>query len=44
MAAAPNRGDVVLTPPWRRLRRREDLASLDPELEGWEATRALLAG
>jgi len=44
VAAAPNRGDVVLTPPWRRLRRREDLASLDPELEGWEATRALLAG
>ena len=44
VAAAPNPGDVVLTPSWRRLRRREDIASLDPELEGWEATRALLAG
>jgi len=44
MAAAPSPGDVVLTPSWRRLRRREDLAALDPELEGWEATRALLAG
>ena len=43
-AAAPSPGDVVLTPSWRRLRRREDLAALDPDLEGWEATRALLAG
>ena len=43
-AAAPRPGDVVLTPAWRRLRRREDLAALDPDLEGWEATRALLAG
>jgi hypothetical protein len=43
-AAAPSPGDVVLTPAWRRLRRREDLAALDPDLEGWEATRALLAG
>jgi hypothetical protein len=42
--AAPTPGDVVLTPSWRRLRRREDLAGLDPKLEGWEATRALLAG
>ena len=44
MAAAPRPGDVALTPSWRRLRRREDLAALDPELEGWEATRTLLAG
>ena len=43
-AAAPSPGDVVLTPAWRRLRRREDVAALDPDLEGWEATRALLAG
>ena len=43
-AAAPTPGDVVLTPAWRRLRRREDIAALDPDLEGWEATRALLAG
>ena len=43
-AAAPSPGDVVLTPAWRRLRRREDIAALDPDLEGWEATRALLAG
>jgi hypothetical protein len=43
-AAAPHPGDLVLTPSWRRLRRPEDLAGLDPNLEGWEATRALLAG
>ena len=43
-AAAPDPADLVLTPSWRRLRRREDLAGLDPDLEGWEATRALLAG
>jgi hypothetical protein len=43
-AAAPSPGELVITPSWRRLRRREDLAGLDPDLEGWEATRALLAG
>jgi hypothetical protein len=43
-AAAPDPADLVLTPSWRRLRRREDLAGLDPHLAGWEATRALLAG
>jgi hypothetical protein len=41
-AAAPTPADLALTPAWRRLRRREDLAALDPDLEGWEATRALL--
>jgi len=41
--AAPRRG-VVVTPGWRRLRVPADLAGLDPELEGWEATRALLSG
>jgi hypothetical protein len=42
-AAAPDAA-LILTPPWRRLRHREDLAALDPDLEGWEATRALLSG
>src|SRR5215207_5001429 len=36
-AAAPEPADLALTTPWRRLRSREDLAALDPELEGWEA-------
>jgi hypothetical protein len=40
VAAPP--GALTLTPTWRRLRSREDLAGLDPDLEGWEATRALL--
>jgi hypothetical protein len=43
-AAAPGPGQLALTPSWRRLRRPEDLARLDPQLEGWEATRALLTG
>jgi hypothetical protein len=43
-AAVPDPADLVLTPPWRRLRRREDLAGLDPDLEGWDATRMLLSG
>jgi hypothetical protein len=43
-AAAPARGQLALTPAWRRLRSRADLAGLDPDLEGWEATRALLTG
>lgn len=42
-AAAPRRGDVAVTPAWRRLRGPADLATLDPHLEGWEATRALLS-
>lgn len=40
-SAAPP-GGLTLTQAWRRLRTREDLAALDPDLEGWEATRALL--
>ena len=36
-------GGLVVTQAWRRLRSRADLAGLDPDLEGWEATRALLA-
>jgi hypothetical protein len=42
-SAAPRRS-FVATPPWRRLREPSDIASLDPGLEGWEATRALLSG
>lgn len=29
---------------WHRIRRPEDVVRLDPGLEGWDATRALLAG
>jgi hypothetical protein len=42
-AAAPEPADLVLTSSWRRLRSRDDLAGLDPDLEGWESTRALLS-
>jgi hypothetical protein len=41
-AAAPRR-DLVVTPAWRRLRTPADVGGLDPDLEGWEATRALLS-
>ena len=41
---APEPGDVSSTPEWRRLRGPAELASLDPALEGWENTRALLGG
>ena len=41
---APAPGEVTSTPPWRRLRGPADLATLDPALEGWENTRALLGG
>jgi hypothetical protein len=41
---APHPGDVSSTPEWRRLRGPAELASLDPALEGWENTRALLGG
>jgi hypothetical protein len=41
---APNPGDVSSTAEWRRLRGPAELASLDPALEGWENTRALLGG
>jgi hypothetical protein len=34
----------ALAPAWHRLRGPDDLACLDPGLEGWEQTRALLAG
>ncbi len=41
--AAPKAADVAVTPGWHRLRGADDLRRLDPGLEGWEATRALLA-
>ena len=40
---APYRG-VQVGPGWHRLRAPADVARLDPRLEGWEATRALLSG
>lgn len=36
-------GQVAGTPGWHRLRRPADIARLDPGLEGWDATRALLS-
>jgi hypothetical protein len=42
-AAAPRPGDVAVATGWRRLRSPADLATLDPGLEGWDATRALLS-
>ena len=43
-AAAPRPGLVQTGPGWHRLRTAADLAFLDPGLEGWENTRALLSG
>jgi hypothetical protein len=42
-AAAPRKALVALTPGWHRQRGPEDLARLDPALEGWETTRMLLS-
>jgi hypothetical protein len=42
--AAPRRSRYTLAPAWHRLRTPDDLGRLDPGLEGWEETRALLAG
>lgn len=42
-AAAPDRR-LVVGPGWRRLRQPSDVAHLDPGLEGWDATRAVLQG
>jgi hypothetical protein len=41
---APSAGQVARATEWHRLRQPADLAYLDPRLEGWEATRALLSG
>jgi hypothetical protein len=43
-ATAPTPGDLAIAPTWHRLRVPADLVALDPRLEGWEATRALLSG
>jgi hypothetical protein len=40
---APRRSRCTLTPSWHRLRTPVDVQRLDPGLEGWEETRALLA-
>ena len=42
-AAAPAPDALAIAPTWRRLRLPTDTATLDPALEGWEATRALLS-
>jgi hypothetical protein len=43
-AAAPRPGLMPQAPGWHRLRTLDDLRFLDPGLEGWENTRALLEG
>jgi hypothetical protein len=43
-AVAPRPAQVGTAPVWRRLRGAADLATLDPGLDGWPATRALLSG
>lgn len=42
-AVAPRPADVAVAASWRRLRGPDDLAALDPAVEGWELTRALLS-
>jgi len=42
-AAAPQPSMVTATPAWHRLRSPLDLHRLDPALDGWDATRALLS-
>ncbi|WP_433434104.1 DUF2064 domain-containing protein [Nonomuraea sp. CA-141351] len=41
-AQAPGPRKVATTPGWHRLRTREDVERLDPGLEGWDNTRALV--
>lgn len=40
---APGPRMVATGPGWHRLRRPADIARLDPGLEGWDSTRALLS-
>lgn len=42
--AAPRRSCCVTGPDWHRLRTPTAVHRLDPGLEGWEETRALLSG
>jgi hypothetical protein len=44
LAAAPSRRLCALAPDWHRLRTPSAVHLLDPGLEGWEQTRALLSG
>ncbi|MEV0389856.1 DUF2064 domain-containing protein [Nonomuraea sp. NPDC050643] len=41
-AQAPGPRKVATTPGWHRLRTPEDVERLDPGLEGWDNTRALV--
>jgi hypothetical protein len=41
---APDGARVAVGPDWHRLRTSGSVARLDPGLEGWELTRALLSG
>ncbi|HZG93445.1 MAG TPA: hypothetical protein VEZ46_01920 [Mycobacteriales bacterium] len=41
--AAPRPAQLAVVSGWHRLRTPADVASLDPGLEGWETTRALLS-
>jgi hypothetical protein len=43
-SVAPERGRVSSAPDWHRMRRPTAVQRLDPGLEGWETTRALLSG
>lgn len=42
--AKPRRHAVAVGPGWHRLRSAADISRLDPGLEGWDATRAMLRG
>ncbi|MEO3888231.1 hypothetical protein [Nonomuraea sp. B5E05] len=42
-AQAPGPRRVATTPGWHRLRTRGDVERLDPGLEGWDNTRALIS-
>ncbi len=44
LASAPDRSRCALSPDWHRLRTPDAIRRLDPRLEGWEETRALLEG
>jgi hypothetical protein len=41
-AGAPRRTAVSVGPGWHRVRAADDLGRLDPGLEGWDVTRALM--
>jgi hypothetical protein len=42
-AAAPAATEIIGTPGWHRLRTPDALSRLDPDLDGWDATRDLLS-